>query len=62
MTSDQAQLIIEAHSINEILDNEEEVELLEKQGPDILRAYKALKRIADGKSLVITNCSTPKDA
>ncbi len=48
MTKEQAQLILDACSIESTLDNEGEVELLREQNPELLDAYEALKLIAVG--------------
>lgn len=41
-TPEQAQLIVDAHEVEQLLDNEEEVELLAQNNPAILAAYRAL--------------------
>lgn len=48
LTRDEAQLICDAHEIHLLLDNEEEVDLMERNNPDLLRAYEILRAIADG--------------
>ena len=48
LTRDEAQLICDAHEIHQLLDDEEEVELLEKNHPQLLAAYEVLRAIADG--------------
>lgn len=46
LTKQQALAIIEAHDINNVLNDEEEVELLEGQNPEMLEAYRVLKLIS----------------
>lgn len=41
-TPEQARLIVDAHEVEQLLDNEEEVELLAENNPEILSAYRAL--------------------
>jgi hypothetical protein len=48
LTQEQARLIMEAHDIEQMLDNEEEADLLEQNNPDLLHAYLNLQGIADG--------------
>jgi hypothetical protein len=48
LTRYQAQLILEVHDIESLLNNEEEVDLLEQQNPELLNAYLNLQGIADG--------------
>lgn len=47
MTKRQAQLIIEAHEIEQLLGDEEEVKLLYDQNPEMLDAYRALVYFAN---------------
>lgn len=49
LTTEQAQAIMDAHEIHSMLHNQEERELLRDNNPDLLEAYKALEKIADGK-------------
>lgn len=49
LTQEQANLICEAHGIFELLINEEELELLEDNNPELLEAYNALNLIAVGE-------------
>lgn len=48
LTPEQARLIMDAHEIGAMLDNEEEADLLEANNPDLLHAYLNLQGIADG--------------
>ena len=48
LTREQAQLIMDAHDITQILGDEEEFGLLEQNNPEIAEAYFALHRIAFG--------------
>ena len=48
LNRDQAQLICDSFEIHAFFDDEEEVELMEKHNPDLLRAYEVLRAIADG--------------
>lgn len=48
LNKQQAQLLVEAHEIDSLLENEEEVELLEDNNPELLTAYRALGRMAIG--------------
>lgn len=51
ITAKQAALLCQAHEVNELLENEEELELLEANNPELLAAYKALiKASVGGKS------------
>lgn len=47
LTPDQAQILVDAHDIMEMIDNDEEVYLLHAQNPELLEAYKALVEIAN---------------
>ena len=49
MTKKQAAILIEAHEIDQLLENEEEVEMLEANNPELLAAYRALVRYAKAK-------------
>ena len=49
LTQEQANLICEAHGIFELLINEEELELMENNNPELLEAYNALNLIAVGE-------------
>lgn len=51
ITKEQASLICEAHEIFQLLDNEEEIELLEENNPELLEAYFALHRTAVGADI-----------
>ena len=51
ITQQQARLICEAHEVYALLDNEEEIELLENNNPELLEAYYALHRIAAGQPI-----------
>ena len=48
LTPEQARLIMDAHEIEALLDNEEETDLLEQNNPELLHAYLDLQGIADG--------------
>lgn len=48
LTQEQARLIMDAHEIERMLDNEEEADLLEENNPELLHAYLNLQGIADG--------------
>jgi len=48
LTQEQAALICDAHEIEQLLDNTEEVELLEENNPELLEAYMALHNMAIG--------------
>ena len=50
LTAQQAQLICDAHEVDSLLENEEEVELLEDNNPELLEAYRALSRLAIGSA------------
>jgi hypothetical protein len=47
MTKEQANLIIDAHDIRDVLENEEERDLLEKHNPALLDAYWALLKFVE---------------
>lgn len=44
---DDARAIMEAHEIDSLLQNEEEVELLDAHNPDLLVSYRRLVAIAE---------------
>ena len=46
MNKQQAALIIEAHEIAQLFDNEEEMEMLRENNPDLLDAYEAFCNFA----------------
>lgn len=48
LTRGQAQLLCDTHEVVSLLDNEEEIELLEENNPELLEAYFALHRMAYG--------------
>lgn len=48
LTQKQARLLCYAHEVYSLLDNEEEIEMLEENNPELLEAYYALHRIAAG--------------
>lgn len=48
LTRDQAQLICDRHEIHAFLEDEEDVDELERHNPDLLDAYLILRAIADG--------------
>lgn len=43
----QAMQLAEAHEVEQLLSNEEEVELLEEHNPELLEAYRALWALAN---------------
>lgn len=47
MTKDQAMLIVDAHEIISLMDDEEEAELLLMHNPDLYYAYEALLLLAE---------------
>jgi len=48
LSAHEAQLIMEVHGIDCMLESEEETDLLEQQNPELLNAYLNLQGIADG--------------
>ena len=52
LTQEQAQLLCDAHEVYSLLENEEEIELLEVNNPELLEAYYALHRLAAGEDTV----------
>lgn len=48
LTQEQAQMLCDAHDVHAMFNNEEEVELLEANNPQLLEAYECLRAIADG--------------
>ena len=48
LTQEQARMLCDAHGIFSLLDNDEKIELLETNNPELLEAYFALHRIAAG--------------
>jgi len=52
LTQEQAQILCDAHEIYSLLENEEEIELLESNNPELLEAYYALHRLAAGADTV----------
>jgi hypothetical protein len=48
LTQEQARLIMDAHEIEALLNNEEETDLLEQHNPELLDAYLNLQGVADG--------------
>lgn len=48
LSQEEAQMICEAHNIDELLLNEEEVECLDEHNPELLEAYLSLQKIANG--------------
>jgi hypothetical protein len=48
LSQEDAALIVEAHDIDKLLDNEEEVDLLEEHNPALLTAYENLIALASG--------------
>lgn len=47
MTKEQAQLLVETHEIDRLMENEEERELLRDNNPELFEAYEALLVLAD---------------
>lgn len=48
LTKDQAQMLCDAHEVDSLLENDEEIELLEANNPELLEAYRTLSRMAIG--------------
>jgi hypothetical protein len=48
LTQDQAKALLDAHDIISMLNDDEEMELLEDNNPELAEAYYALHRIAYG--------------
>lgn len=48
LTPKQAALICEAHEIERLFEEQEEIEMLEAQNPELLEAYKALQKLSVG--------------
>ena len=48
LTQKQAQMLCDAHEVYGLLENEEEVDLIEANNPELLDAYYALHLIATG--------------
>ena len=46
LTKEQAQMLCDAHEVYSLMGNEEEIELLNENNPELLEAYFALCRIA----------------
>lgn len=60
LTREQAQALCDAHEVVSLLGNEEEMELLEANNPELAEAYYALHRIAygtDGSGEVENGCN-----
>lgn len=51
LSQEQARILCEAHEVYSLLENEEEIELLEANNPELLEAYYALHRLAAGAVL-----------
>lgn len=47
LTKEQAQLIVDTHELDVLMDNDEEVDLLEQHNPELLDAYRVLIDIAE---------------
>lgn len=47
LTKEQAQLLVDTHELDVLIQNEEEVELLEENNPELLEAYETLLEIAN---------------
>lgn len=47
LTKEQAQLLVDTHEIEMLMQNDEEVELLEEHNPELLEAYETLIEIAE---------------
>jgi hypothetical protein len=52
LTQEQAAMLCDAHEVYALLENEEEIELLEDNNPELLEAYYALHRLAVGSDTV----------
>ena len=48
LTPKQASILVDAHEIESLLENEEELELLEDYNPELVEAYRALVRMTIG--------------
>ena len=51
LTTKQAHILVNAYQIDLLIENEEEVELLEGNNPELLEAYRALVRMAIGSGV-----------
>lgn len=49
LSKSEAQTLVEAHEVEQLLGNVEEVELLGENNPDLLNAYRRLVKIAEGQ-------------
>lgn len=49
LTKDEAQALVDAHEIEQCLDNEEEADLLEQNNPQLFSAYNVVRAIANGQ-------------
>jgi len=52
LTQEQAAMLCDAYEVYSMLENEEEIELLEANNPELLEAYYALHRLAVGADTV----------
>jgi len=50
MTRQEAQVILDAHDIERMLDDDEEGRLLQEQNPELFDAYEALRAYAQEKT------------
>ena len=48
LTAEQAAILVDAHEVDRILENEEQIEFFERNNPKLLEAYRALARMAIG--------------
>jgi hypothetical protein len=48
MTKEQAALLVDAHEVDRLMDDEEEREMLRDNNPELLDAYIALLEMAKG--------------
>lgn len=61
LTKEQAVMLCDAHEVYSMLEDEEEIELLEANNPELLEAYYALHRLSVGAETV-TNGGDGHDA
>ena len=49
LTQRQAQVLVDVHAIDEVLENEEERKLVEENNPELMEVYEVLMKIAKGE-------------
>ncbi len=49
MTKEQAQILVEAHEVEQLMEDAEERELMEENNPGLSDAYQALLALARGE-------------